>query len=81
MVEIPSFHKEINLKGTMCPYNFVKSKLALEEVSLGQTLRIVVDFPSAVEDVPRGMKYEGQEVLHVRQLNASDWEIMVRRKR
>ncbi|MBN1586347.1 MAG: sulfurtransferase TusA family protein [Candidatus Omnitrophica bacterium] len=75
------FDKEINLRGTVCPYNFVKSKLALEEIDIGQILRVIIDFPSAAEDVPRGMEYEGQEVLCVNSISKREWEILIRRKK
>ncbi len=50
--------REINLKGEVCPYTFVKSKLALEELECGQVLRVIVDHLPAVENVPRSMSNE-----------------------
>lgn len=73
--------RELNLKGVICPYNFIKAKLALEEMSVGQILRVIVDYPTAIEDVPRGMEYEGEEVISVNKLNATDWEIIIRKKK
>ena len=35
--------KELNLQGEVCPYTFVKSKLALEIMQPGQVLRVIVD--------------------------------------
>jgi len=70
---------EINLKGEVCPYTFVKSKLALEELEPGQVLRVIVDHLPAVENVPRSMRNEGHEVLRVGQINDSDWEIVIRK--
>jgi len=71
---------ELDLKGEVCPYTFVKSKLALEEMEIGQVLRVVVDHLPAVENVPRSLANEEQEILEVRQLNDSDWCITVRKK-
>ena len=73
--------KELNLKGTICPYNFVKAKLAIEDMEIGQVLRLIIDFASAKDDVPRGMEYEGQKVLRVKQLNSTDWEIVIRKEK
>ena len=36
-------HKELNIKGEVCPYTFVKTKLTLEKMDPGQILRVVVD--------------------------------------
>ncbi|MEW6232028.1 MAG: sulfurtransferase TusA family protein [Chloroflexota bacterium] len=70
---------EINLKGEVCPYTFVRSKLALEEMEIGQVLRVVVDHLPAVENVPHSMEGEGHQVLEVKQINATDWSIVVRK--
>ncbi len=71
--------KTIDLKGEVCPYTFVKSKLALEEMGLDQVLEIVVDHEPAVENVPKSLKNEGQKVLAVDKINDTDWKILVRK--
>ena len=70
---------ELNLKGEICPYTFVKSKLALEEMEIGQVLAVLVDHVSAVDNMPRSLANEGQEVLEVKQINETDWAIMVKK--
>jgi TusA-related sulfurtransferase len=72
--------KELNLKGNVCPYNFVYAKQALHEIGAGNILKLIVDDPLAVTEVPRGIEADGHEVLSVRQLNKMDWEILVRKK-
>jgi len=72
--------RELNLKGEVCPYTFVKSKLALEELEVGQVLRVIVDHEPAVSNVPRSMENEGQTVLHVAKLNDADWELLLRKE-
>ncbi len=71
--------RDLNLKGTICPYNFIKSKLTLEEMKVGEVLRVIVDFKSAIEDVPHGMEFEGHKVLKVQQINEKDWEIIIKK--
>jgi len=70
--------KELNLKGKVCPYTFIESMLALEEMSLGEVLRVIVDYPPAVCDVPKSLKNEGYEILEVSPMNGTDWAILVR---
>lgn len=72
-------HQELNLKGEVCPYTFIKSKLAMEEMEVGQVLQVVVDHLPAVENVPRSMENEGQEILRVAQVNPTDWEIVIKK--
>ncbi len=70
----------LNLKGTICPYNFINSKLELEEMEIGQVLKVIVDYKNAIDEVPRAMEYEGQKILGVTQINDTDWEIVIQKK-
>lgn len=72
--------KTLDIKGEVCPYTFVKSKLAIEQIKVGQILEVIVDHLPAVENVPRSMENEGHEVLEVEQVNDRDWRILVRKK-
>ncbi len=73
--------KTIDLKGEVCPYTFVKSKLALEEMNLDQILEVVIDHEPAVENVPRSLKNEGQKILAVDKINDTDWKILVKKEK
>jgi tRNA 2-thiouridine synthesizing protein A len=72
--------QELNLKGKICPYTFIESMLTLEEMKPDEILRVIVDYPPAVCDVPRSLKNEGYEVLGVNPINETDWAILVRNK-
>jgi len=76
----PKIDKELNLKGKVCPYTFIESMLALEEMNVGEVLRVIVDFPPAACDVPRSLKNEGYEILDVSAINDTDWAILVKNK-
>ncbi len=71
--------KKLDLTGEVCPYTFVKTKLALEEIMPGQILEVVVDHGPAVENVPRSLGYRGHEVLEIQQISESVWTLMVRK--
>ena len=70
---------EIDLKGEVCPYTFVYSKLAVEEMNPGEILRVLVDHIPATKNVPRSMENEGHTVLRVAQINHTDWEMVIRK--
>ncbi len=72
--------KELNIKGEVCPYTFVKTKLALETLEAGKILKIIVDHLPATENVPRSLKGEGNEVLDVSPINDTDWQIITKKK-
>ncbi len=80
MMGIDTITRELNLRGKICPYTFIESMLALEEMEPGEVLRVIVDYPPAVCDVPRSLKNEGYEIMAVTPLNGSDWAILVRNK-
>ena len=71
--------KTVDLKGQVCPYTFVRSKLAIEKMNLGEVLEIILDHKPAVENVPKSMENEGQKVLVVEQTNEKEWRIVVRK--
>ncbi len=72
--------RELNLKGKICPYTFIESMLALEEMATGEVLRVIVDYPPAACDVPKSLKSEGYEILEVAPINPTDWAILVKNK-
>jgi len=72
--------KELNLKGTECPANFVKTKIALEGMEIGQVLKVIVDDKTAVSEVPKAVEYDGHKVLSVNPLNNTDWEIICQKE-
>jgi TusA-related sulfurtransferase len=71
--------KQINIKGEVCPYTFVRSKLALEQMEPGQVLQVIVDHEPATKNVPRSMENEGHKIIKVEKINDSDWQIVVRK--
>ena len=73
----------IDLCGETCPFTFVRTKLALEALPFGASLRVVVDHEPAVRNIPRSAAEWGQEVLGVTRLDVSGparWAIDLRRR-
>ena len=73
-------NRRIDLKGEVCPYTFVKSKLAMEELGLGEVLEVIVDHEPAVENVPKSMQNEGQKVLTVEKISGADWRMVFKKE-
>lgn len=71
--------RELDLKGEVCPYTYVRTKLALEDMSPGETLRVVVDHEPAITNIPRSAEAEGHEVLSVQKLDSTGWEIILKK--
>ncbi len=73
--------KRINIKGLVCPYTFVKAKLAMESLEVGQVLEILLDSEEASRNIPRSMEDHGQKMLKNERINDTDWVLVVRKER
>jgi len=71
--------RELDLHGEVCPYTFVRSKLALEEMASGQVLSIIVDNSESASNVPRSLALEGHDVLTVDRVSGTGWRITVKK--
>jgi len=59
----------LDLRGVVCPTNFVKTKLKLELMNPGEILEIVIDEGEPMANVPRSIKEEGHKIIKVEKLN------------
>lgn len=55
----------IDLRGVACPMNFVKAKLALEQIDVGEVLEVLLDAGQPAQNAPASFADQGQEVLDV----------------
>ena len=59
----------LDLRGVVCPINFVKTKLKLEEMGKGQILEIVIDPGEPMANVQRSIKEEGHRIIKVEKVD------------
>ena len=71
--------EELDLRGEVCPYTFLKARLALETLAAGAVLRVVVDNEASARDVPRSLAAAGHTVLGDGPAGDGLWVILVRR--
>jgi len=53
---------ELDLRGTPCPINFVRTKLRLEQMEAGALLEVWLDPGEPIEQVPDSLKMEGYPI-------------------
>jgi TusA-related sulfurtransferase len=70
----------LDLTGEVCPFTFVRTKLALEEMPVGARLLVRVDFPPAAKNVPRSAREWGQEIGGVARSGERHWDIWITRR-
>ncbi len=68
---------ELDLRGEVCPFTFVRTRLALEALPLGSRLAVIVDHEPAIRNVPRSAREWGQEVTAVEPAGDGAWRIVL----
>ncbi|MFC1463056.1 sulfurtransferase TusA family protein, partial [Verrucomicrobiota bacterium] len=71
----------LDLSGVACPMNFVKAKLKLETMGIGEKLKIVLDEGEPVQNVPASFRNEGQDILAISALDDGHWRVVVQKKK
>jgi tRNA 2-thiouridine synthesizing protein A len=56
----------LDLRGVMCPINFVKTKLKLEAMDPGEILEVILDSGDPIQNVPKSIKEEGHKIVEVK---------------
>ncbi|MBD2056472.1 sulfurtransferase TusA family protein [Oculatella sp. FACHB-28] len=69
---------QLDLRGTPCPINFVKTKLRLEKMAPGALLEVWLDPGEPMEQVPDSLTMEGYGIEQVEE-RAGFFAIRVRR--
>ena len=73
--------KSINIKGLVCPYTFVRAKIAIESMEVGRVLEILLDYEEAATSIPKSMEDHGQKVLKVEKINETDWILQIKKEK
>jgi TusA-related sulfurtransferase len=56
---------QLDLRGTPCPINFVRTKLRLEQMNPGDLLEVWLDPGEPIEQVPDSLAIEGYQIEQV----------------
>lgn len=56
---------QLDLRGTPCPINFVRTKLRLEQLSPGSLLEVWLDPGEPIEQVPDSLTMAGYDVEQI----------------
>lgn len=70
----------IDIRGLNCPYTFIKAKLALEKLEIGDILEILLDNEMALKNIPQAFSYQGQEYIDTEQVGQGEWIIRIKKK-
>ena len=76
----PAPDDTLDLRGVLCPINFVHTKMKLEQLEIGQTLEVILDDGEPMRSVPRSVKEEGQRVINVEPLPDGAYRLLIRKE-
>jgi len=68
----------LDLRGVLCPMNWVKAKLQLEEMAPGEVVEISLDDDEAIRSVPASARAEGHRILEVKP-EGNSFRILIQR--
>ena len=55
----------MDLRGVKCPINYVKTKLRLDQMEIGEVLEVLLDAGEACENVPKSVQNDGHRILEL----------------
>ena len=69
--------ERVDITDVVCPMTFVKAKVAMEEIEVGQVLAVTMNEP--VQNVPRSFKEEGQQILKLIDNENGTYDLIVKK--
>lgn len=69
----------VDITDKVCPLTFVKAKVALDELDIGQILAVRMNDGEPVQNVPRSMKDDGQQVLKLNDNEDGTYTLFVKK--
>ncbi len=72
--------KNLDVCGEICPDPLTLTMKAVEGLSSGDQLKVILDSPMALETISRWAGRVGHQVLEVREAGAGVWEITLEKR-
>jgi len=69
----------VDITDKVCPLTFVKAKVTLDELDVGQVLAVRMNDGEPVQNVPRSMKEDGQQVLKLKNNEDGTYTLFVKK--
>ena len=68
---------ELNLKGEICPMTFVKTKLAIERLNSGESIKVIFNSSEAKINVPKSLKELNYKVITINDIDKNNFYIII----
>lgn len=70
---------ELDITKEHCPMTFVKTKLKLDKIEVGDELRVKLRKGEPLENVPKSVTEQGNEVLSIEHLQDEIYEVRIKK--
>ena len=70
--------KSIDVRGLYCPEPVFRTKMEVERLKIGDTLKIVADDPESEEDISRWVNRSGHQLISLNK-NNKDLEFVIKK--
>jgi tRNA 2-thiouridine synthesizing protein A len=70
--------KSIDVRGLYCPEPVFRTKMEMERLKIGDTLKIVADDPESEEDISRWVNRNGHQLVSLNK-GAKDLEFLIKK--
>lgn len=74
-----AFDDEVDIIDAVCPMTFVRAKAAIEELEIGQVLKVHLNEGEPMQNVPRSLKDDGQQVLRLAPSDEGTFDLYVKK--
>jgi TusA-related sulfurtransferase len=75
-IQVDDHHYQVDMRGWVCPYPKYAVEGLVRKFDRGR-LDLLVDCPSATEDVPKVVKAMGCSVTEINQIGGGEWQIVI----
>ncbi len=76
---LPMHHKAIDITAETCPMTFVRTRLALEAIEVGQILLVRLRGEDPVKNVPRAAADQGHDPLDLVEQPDGTWLLTIKK--
>lgn len=74
-----AFDDEVDITDAVCPMTFVRAKAAIEELEIGQVLKVHLNEGEPMQNVPRSLKDDGQQVLRLAPSDEGTFDLYIKK--
>ncbi|MDQ3873836.1 MAG: sulfurtransferase TusA family protein [Thermoproteota archaeon] len=71
-------NRSIDVRGLYCPEPVFRTKMEIERLKIGDTLKVVADDPESEEDISRWVNRNGHQLISINKSD-KDLEFMIKK--